>query len=73
LSAAERWIRDQTAFWSRRADALEARLGGDLRLDIEESASSSSSSAGSPLSIVRDGWASPGGARPGPTLPPKAS
>ena len=26
LSPAERWIHDQAAFWSRRADALEARL-----------------------------------------------
>ena len=26
LSAAEGWIREQTAFWSRRADALAARL-----------------------------------------------
>jgi len=26
LSAAEDWIREQTAFWSRRADALAARL-----------------------------------------------
>jgi DNA-binding transcriptional ArsR family regulator len=26
LSPAERWIHDQTAFWSRRADALQARL-----------------------------------------------
>ena len=26
LSAAEDWIREQTAFWSRRVDALAARL-----------------------------------------------
>lgn len=26
LAAAERWISQQTAFWSRRADALAARL-----------------------------------------------
>jgi DNA-binding transcriptional ArsR family regulator len=26
LSPAERWIHDQAAFWSRLADALEARL-----------------------------------------------
>ena len=26
LSPAEQWIHDQAAFWSRRADALEARL-----------------------------------------------
>jgi DNA-binding transcriptional ArsR family regulator len=26
LRAAERWITDQTSFWSRRADALAARL-----------------------------------------------
>ncbi|HET7017099.1 MAG TPA: metalloregulator ArsR/SmtB family transcription factor [Streptosporangiaceae bacterium] len=26
LSPAGQWIQDQTAFWSRRADALEARL-----------------------------------------------
>ncbi len=26
LTAAERWIGEQTAFWSRRADALAARL-----------------------------------------------
>jgi hypothetical protein len=26
LSAAEGWIREQTAFWSQRADALAARL-----------------------------------------------
>jgi DNA-binding transcriptional ArsR family regulator len=26
LSAAESWIREQTAFWSHRADALAARL-----------------------------------------------
>ena len=26
LSRAERWIRDQTTFWARRADALEARV-----------------------------------------------
>ena len=26
LAAAQTWIRDQTAFWTRRADALEARL-----------------------------------------------
>ena len=26
LRAAEQWIREQTAFWSRRADALESRL-----------------------------------------------
>jgi DNA-binding transcriptional ArsR family regulator len=26
LSAAEDWIREQTEFWSRRADALAARL-----------------------------------------------
>jgi DNA-binding transcriptional ArsR family regulator len=26
LSLAEGWIHDQTSFWSRRADALEARL-----------------------------------------------
>ena len=26
LRPAERWIADQTAFWSRRADALAARL-----------------------------------------------
>jgi DNA-binding transcriptional ArsR family regulator len=26
LSPAERWIQDQTAFWSRRADALEDRI-----------------------------------------------
>jgi DNA-binding transcriptional ArsR family regulator len=26
LSGAERWIHEQTVFWSRRADALEARL-----------------------------------------------
>jgi len=26
LSAAERWISEQTVFWSRRADALAARL-----------------------------------------------
>jgi|SRR5215472_2847748 len=26
LSVAERWISEQTAFWSRRADALAARL-----------------------------------------------
>ncbi len=26
LRAAERWIADQTAFWSKRADALAARL-----------------------------------------------
>ena len=26
LTAAEGWIREQTAFWSRRADALAARL-----------------------------------------------
>jgi DNA-binding transcriptional ArsR family regulator len=26
LSAAEDWIRNQTAFWSQRADALAARL-----------------------------------------------
>jgi DNA-binding transcriptional ArsR family regulator len=26
LSCAEQWIGDQTAFWSRRADGLEARL-----------------------------------------------
>jgi len=28
LSAAESWIREQTAFWSQRADALAARLAG---------------------------------------------
>ena len=28
LSAAEGWIREQTAFWSQRADALAARLAG---------------------------------------------
>jgi DNA-binding transcriptional ArsR family regulator len=28
LSAAEDWIREQTAFWSRRVDALAARLAG---------------------------------------------
>jgi DNA-binding transcriptional ArsR family regulator len=27
LSAAEGWISEQTAFWSRRADALASRLG----------------------------------------------
>jgi len=26
LRSAERWIHDQTAFWSRRADALAARI-----------------------------------------------
>jgi len=26
LSFAEQWIHEQTAFWSRRADALDARL-----------------------------------------------
>jgi DNA-binding transcriptional ArsR family regulator len=26
LDAAERWVGEQTAFWSRRADALAARL-----------------------------------------------
>jgi DNA-binding transcriptional ArsR family regulator len=26
LSLAEHWIREQSAFWERRADALEARL-----------------------------------------------
>jgi hypothetical protein len=26
LSAAETWIQEQTEFWSRRADALAARL-----------------------------------------------
>jgi DNA-binding transcriptional ArsR family regulator len=26
LALAEQWIRDQTDFWSRRADALQARL-----------------------------------------------
>ena len=26
LSAAEGWINEQTAFWSRRADALASRL-----------------------------------------------
>ena len=28
LSAAEEWIREQTAFWSRRVDALADRLAG---------------------------------------------
>ena len=28
LTAAEGWIREQTAFWSQRADALAARLAG---------------------------------------------
>ena len=28
LSAAEDWIREQTVFWSRRVDALAARLSG---------------------------------------------
>jgi hypothetical protein len=26
LSGAEQWIHEQTAFWARRVDALEARL-----------------------------------------------
>ena len=28
FTEAESWIREQTAFWSRRADALAARLAG---------------------------------------------
>ena len=28
LTEAETWIREQTSFWSRRADALAARLAG---------------------------------------------
>jgi DNA-binding transcriptional ArsR family regulator len=31
LDTAERWIHEQTDFWSRRADALAARLEGKRR------------------------------------------
>lgn len=31
FTAAESWIREQTAFWSRRADALAVRLAGRKR------------------------------------------
>ena len=36
LSAAESWIREQTAFWSQRADALAARLAGQYPDEPEE-------------------------------------
>ena len=36
LSAAESWIREQTAFWSQRADALAARLAGKHAGEPEE-------------------------------------
>jgi DNA-binding transcriptional ArsR family regulator len=36
LSAAESWIREQTSFWSQRADALAARLAGKQASGREE-------------------------------------
>src|SRR5690349_9895832 len=36
LSAAEGWIREQTAFWSQRADALAARLADKRAGDRED-------------------------------------
>ena len=36
LTAAESWIREQTAFWSQRADALAARLAGKYPGEPEE-------------------------------------
>jgi DNA-binding transcriptional ArsR family regulator len=36
LSAAENWLREQTAFWSQRADALAARLADKRAGDPQE-------------------------------------